>query len=144
MKKITLLFILFVSVFSYAQQSTTLEEYNYMTKGYKVSIDSGLDIKKGYRVEDAMDIPIGNYRFVFKSLVRDNNTLAGLILISTSNLWGNVYYTAIPVNNSELSVAYFQKLIEWDKEMLNAYSVASTSFMFDLYKDFFNSTHSIK
>jgi hypothetical protein len=31
---------------------TTMEEYNYVTKGYKVQVESGLDMKKGYRFED--------------------------------------------------------------------------------------------
>ncbi len=29
-------------------QSTTQEEYNYITKGYKIQVESGLDMKKGY------------------------------------------------------------------------------------------------
>jgi hypothetical protein len=31
---------------------TTLEEYNYVSKGYKVQIESGLDMKKNYEFED--------------------------------------------------------------------------------------------
>ena len=31
---------------------TTMEEYNYITKGYKVQMESGLDMKKGYQFED--------------------------------------------------------------------------------------------
>ncbi len=31
---------------------TTLEEYNYVTKGYHVQLTSGLDMKKGYEFED--------------------------------------------------------------------------------------------
>ena len=41
---------------SYSQ--TTLEEYNYVTKGYKVQMESGLDMKKGYRFEDIHTIHI--------------------------------------------------------------------------------------
>lgn len=30
---------------------TTMEEYNYITKGYKTTVDQGLDLKAGYRTE---------------------------------------------------------------------------------------------
>ncbi len=33
-------------------RGTTLEEYNYMSKGYKIQSESGLDMKKGYRFKD--------------------------------------------------------------------------------------------
>ena len=44
-----LFYILFcISAFS----QTTEEEYNYITKVYKIQIESGLDMKKGYRFEE--------------------------------------------------------------------------------------------
>jgi hypothetical protein len=46
---VSLLFTIFTStVFS----QTSLEEYNYVTKGYKVQIESGLDMKKGYEIQN--------------------------------------------------------------------------------------------
>lgn len=45
--------IVALTIFSTATfGQTTLEEYNYVTKGYKVQIESGLDMKKGYELED--------------------------------------------------------------------------------------------
>ena len=44
--------ILMMWVSSSANAQTTEEEYNYITKGYKIQIESGLDMKKGYRFED--------------------------------------------------------------------------------------------
>lgn len=32
-------------------QATTDEEFNYLTKGYKIQVESGLDMKKGYHIE---------------------------------------------------------------------------------------------
>ncbi|HTB06486.1 MAG TPA: hypothetical protein VK806_05985 [Bacteroidia bacterium] len=46
---ILLCFILPIQVYS---QSTTEEEYNYITKGYKTQADQGLDIKKGYSLKN--------------------------------------------------------------------------------------------
>ena len=50
MKKILLLLIvLFVSTYSFSH--TTEEEYSYVTKGLKIQIDGGLDMKKGYELK---------------------------------------------------------------------------------------------
>ncbi|MEP7168002.1 MAG: hypothetical protein ABI855_01400 [Bacteroidota bacterium] len=45
---------LFFSVKAYSQ-TTTQEEYNYITKGYKTQIESGLDMKNGYILKDFGD-----------------------------------------------------------------------------------------
>jgi hypothetical protein len=34
------------------ETKTTIEEYNYVTKGYKIQLESGLDMKRGYSVKD--------------------------------------------------------------------------------------------
>ena len=34
------------------QKPTTEEEYNYLTKGYKIQIENGLDMKQGYSLVD--------------------------------------------------------------------------------------------
>ncbi len=39
-----------------AVKGTSLEEYNYITKGYKVQLESGLDMKKGYMLSN-LDFP---------------------------------------------------------------------------------------
>lgn len=68
----TLLIVAFMAVCLQAQ--TTLEEYNYVTKGYKIQIESGLDMKKGYTFKDLFVIST-NYSNVprtatFKALYR--------------------------------------------------------------------------
>jgi hypothetical protein len=52
MKSIFLLVLFLFSLHSFSQTST--EEYNYVTKGLKIQMESGLDMKKGYVLE-AMD-----------------------------------------------------------------------------------------
>lgn len=42
---------LFIGNFCKSFAQTTLEEYNYITKGYKIQIESGLDMKRGYELE---------------------------------------------------------------------------------------------
>ena len=36
-------------------QPTSEEEYNYITKGYKVQVETGLDMKAGYHFKDLGD-----------------------------------------------------------------------------------------
>lgn len=43
-------FFIFTSFYTFSQ--TTMEEYNYITKGYRIQIESGLDMKKGYILKD--------------------------------------------------------------------------------------------
>lgn len=52
MKKniLSILFVIFFTLPAFSQ--TTEEEYNYVTKGYKIQIESGLDMKKGYRFDE--------------------------------------------------------------------------------------------
>lgn len=101
---------------------TTMEEYNYMTKGYKIQIESGLDMKKGYFFKDIGEHQIGNYHFTLKNLVRENlRQLAGTLIISRSDVTNKVYYSAIPVNNPELMKLYASEIAKWDDGLTAAY-----------------------
>ena len=78
MRTVALQVVLMFMVSGFAAYSqTTLMEYNYVTKGYRVQIESGLDMKKGYRFEDIHSIHIeysdGVVRDTeFKALYRDS------------------------------------------------------------------------
>ena len=101
---------------------TTLEEYNYMTKGYKIQVESGLDMKKGYYINEIGEHQIGNYHFTIKNLVRENlRQLAGTLIISRSDVTSKVYYSAIPVNNPELMKLYASEIAKWDDGLTGAY-----------------------
>lgn len=122
MKKFTLLFVLLVSNFIYSQ--TTLDEYNYMVKGYKIQVTSGLDPKAGYVVQDITTINKSDYTFKFKALLRSDDTLAGIIIVSHSNIWGNTYYIGLPVANLEFHQKYEAQISAWDEPMTTAYANA--------------------
>ncbi|CAN1538558.1 hypothetical protein MCETHM1_01661 [Flavobacteriaceae bacterium] len=137
MKKIAFLFLFAVS-FGYSQ--TSIDEYNYMTKGYGVTISSGLDIKKGYQIKDLTTYNTASYTFDYKLLIREaDNSLAGVILRATSKIWSNVYYLAIPVDNQELLKPYYKQLELWDEPMITAYSESSTFLNSELIKFFHSS-----
>lgn len=71
-----ILFLL--SIYSFGQ-GTTLEEYNYLTKGYKIQLESGLDMKKGYYFKDVISLPLQFTGFqrvtTFKHLFREGESI---------------------------------------------------------------------
>lgn len=111
---------------------TTMEEYNYMTKGYKIQVESGLDMKKGYYFEDMGGHKIGNYVFNVKKLIRENQQeLVGTLIISHAEISGKTYYTAIPVNNAELMKLYSAEVGKWDGGLTGAYCHLISAYLSD-------------
>jgi len=111
MKRIFTFFaaLLVLSVVSFGQ--TTQEEYNYITKGYKVQIESGLDMKKGYSLKDLGDwgLTFGAEKrnVEFKGLYRTNETKPCAIMMiykRTDISNGATYYICIPHPKSEESI----------------------------------------
>jgi hypothetical protein len=109
---------------------TTETEYNYVTKGYKIQISSGLDMKAGYSLEDIEVVTIGTYIYEIKALVRsEKQEIAALMVITKSTAWGNTYYFCIPNGSSDLNQRYYNDLSLWDKEITTPYAyVMSTKF----------------
>lgn len=101
MKKLLFVALLFIPFFGNAQ--TTLEEWNYVTKGYKIQIESGLDMKKGYNIKHVGSYTYDNYDAVrtinFKKLIKtSNNTVCAIMLeyIRKDKRSTNVVYYCIP------------------------------------------------
>ena len=134
-KYLALITLTVLSVACYGQaakqpaSSTTDEEYNYLTKGYKVQIESGLDMKRGYSLVDISDdIERGSYTFNFKFLVREEKDEIGAMLaVIKSSVSGRVYYLCIPYNNATLNQQYRGQLALWDSSLLTEYAFASSS-----------------
>ena len=137
MKRITFLLLLLSSL-AYSQVSTTSDEYNYLTKGYKIAMESGLDLKKGYGFIEVSTYDDPLYSFSFNQFVRTNNNEVCAIMVSAySKLWGNKYYYCIPLNNLDLYSLYMDNLKKWDKDILVAYSGALSSYL-NLYNNYQN------
>lgn len=98
----------------YVSAQTTMEEYNYLSKGYKIQMESGLDMKKGYTIRE-----IGEWGSTKSSggfersgrlfhLIRDGDAMpcASLIIFSRSST-GWTHYQAIPHIYSDQEI--------WDK-----------------------------
>lgn len=109
MKKLFIILgILFINL-SFGQ--TTQEEYNYITKGYKVQLESGLDMKKGYtlKVLDLQNVSIEKQTRMleFSALLKDNNTKPVAIMMKynrTDISNGHLQYFCIPTPDAPINL----------------------------------------
>lgn len=112
MKKLVLLITLLFFSLSFSQNNgTTIEEFNYLTKGYKIQIESGLDMKKGYTLYKYPNSSIVSYGTKEKTdftretnlyiLYRDNEIEPAAFLFNEkrSDTGYNLYY-CIPNNQA--------------------------------------------
>jgi hypothetical protein len=82
---------------------TTLEEYNYVTKGYKVQLESGLDMKKGYELENVDEATAGERTVTLKKLIKtttnQKKTVAYMLTYKKGS--GTTEYICIPHPSSD-------------------------------------------
>ena len=115
MKKSILLFALLFSAITFVKAQTTEEEYNYVTKGYKVQMESGLDMKKGYTLKDLGNWSLnfgsdGTREATFKGLYRDNSSKpCAIMLIYKRPSSGYTEYYCIPTIDAPSNL--------WDKTL---------------------------
>jgi hypothetical protein len=119
MKKNIVLIIILFCFTSFCQliyAQTTLEEYNYVTKGYKVQSESGLDMKKGYEFEDLDKVSTKIATAEMKCLyrVKDNKKEIAAYLIIYKRESRDAEYICVPSPKSddEIMRKYFSVL--WD------------------------------
>lgn len=112
MKKLLFTLTFFcLAYYAQAQTGTTLEEYNYCIKGYKVQIESGLDMKRGYFIGQEKTLPKYKTATVsFIELYREDpspNLAATIVRITTG---AGTKYLCIPnkMANNELWLKYFE------------------------------------
>jgi hypothetical protein len=135
----------FASVCLSAQ--TTLEEYNYITKGYKIQMESGLDMKKGYLLQDLKTVVCksGGWTrtFNFKNLIRIRENKVCAIMVEyikygqkRNNQWEKTYtYFCIPTMDSSQEIWDLteQKNTNLQIDLAIAYSWALTFLISDVY-----------
>ena len=137
MKKLIIVCVLILSA-SFAYCQTTIEEYNFITKGYKIQKESGLDMKKGYQLVDCTkadfaDPGVMRY-FQFRKLIRlsdkkvcalmveyrlstrDSNTITYYCIPqkkSNSEIWAKVAEQIRSFTNTDVATAYSWALIQY-------------------------------
>ena len=103
-----------------AMGQTTQEEYNYITKGYKIQVESGLDMKKGYSFYELHPTILKwsekeSRNCYFKALIRDGESKpCAIMMIYKKFDVGAEYYICIPTLNTpdDIWQQTFQDLIK--------------------------------
>ena len=85
---------------------TTLEEYNYITKGYQIQVESGLDMKQGYEVYNVDSKTISNRSAELKCLIRTNTPIKEIACYFIVYKKDNrvIDYLCIPGPHSDISI----------------------------------------
>lgn len=120
----TLLFLALLMVCTIAfTQGTTQEEYNYVTKGYKIQQESGLDMKKGYSIKfypETQSNGLVNWNekaeVIGGAIFRDGQTNpCALILYYQNKNTGFKEYLCIPSNDADKSLwdAHISRFIDY-------------------------------
>ena len=117
-------------------QSTTQQEFLYMTKGLKTQIESGLDMKNGYELKGIREVEQENYIFYFQALLRKEkkDKVAGVVVIAKNKITSELSFKAIPVvnedkNEKEVFKAYTKLFAEnsnWNNDINKEYVVAAS------------------
>lgn len=114
MRKLILFFAI-IPVLTFSQ--TTIEEWNYCTKGYEIQLESGLDMKKGYFISRTISIynpqlKSGLLRFSFNELIRQkDNSVAAILVHMEVNIdycgtrLSKDKYICIPTGNYDYKVS---------------------------------------
>jgi len=116
-KKLSYFFIialLICTINSNAQ--TTLEEYNYLTKGYKVQMESGLDMKKGYELSsvDAETTSQRNAELKVLHRLKNSKKEIAAYLIIYNKTGNEKEYICVPnpKSNDEVKSLYWKMLYD--------------------------------
>ncbi|MDH7912554.1 hypothetical protein [Winogradskyella sp. SYSU M77433] len=106
-----LLFFMSISFFfQICVGQTTMTEYNYLTKGYKLDLETGRDIKNGYRISlacptitqklNGAERSITIYKFI---LLEEERTVALLVKLGRTDT-NYIGYYCLPDNKSDIEV----------------------------------------
>jgi hypothetical protein len=114
--KYSLVALLWCIALSKTIGQTTLEEYNYLTKGYKIQLESGLDMKKGYKLVDLHENTGKRYGSITiiksKGLYRQNENMPCAILVT----YGSTYICVPHYKSSqEIWLMYGSRVSELDR-----------------------------
>ena len=94
-----------------------------MSKGYKVAIESGLDLKTGYKIGKIYKETISIYSFEYKTLLKvngeDTTEVGYIVKIVANTLFGaTTYWFGLPIGNPTLIDRFFSSLYTSNNEVL--------------------------
>lgn len=116
-KKLSYFFIIALVICTInSNAQTTLEEYNYLTKGYKVQMESGLDMKKGYELSSVDAETTSQRNAELKVLHRLKNSkkeiAAHLIIYNKTGNEKEYICVPNPKSNDEVKSLYWKMLYD--------------------------------
>ena len=107
MKKLLFIFF-FITLCCNAQQkesiTTTDEEYNYLSNGYGLSIENGLEIKKGYSLKLLTDTEREGFKYEYFGFVNSQGITKALLIKMTKDKESKdkIIFLCIPFNRPDL------------------------------------------
>lgn len=115
MKKILMLLLLIPAFTMSQENSTTEDEYTYLTEGIKEQFSKGLNVEKtGYSLDKFFEktSTSGKVNFVFSKFIDKNGNIKAISIIMKSENAGpkdGIYY-CYPINNEKLLKKHLQKI----------------------------------
>lgn len=105
---------------------TTIDEYNYLTKGLKRTLEEGADAKSGYTLIESQPFQhrSGKYEFTFRPFVKnETGKVVAISVVAKSTAWGlTLYYLCIPRGDADLVNQYWTSIATWDANLTKAYA----------------------
>ena len=95
---------------------TTMEEYNYVTKGYKIQLESGLDMKKGYELahlgKKEISIRNAELKVLYRLNEAEKTKEVAAYMIIYKKKGANTEYICIPhpESSTEIKELYWKQL----------------------------------
>ena len=116
MRKIILITASIIAFSSNISAQTTLEEYNYITKGYQAQIESGLDMKKGYELEDISERATAERKVSLKKLYKtvggQKKVAAYMVVYSREGNPKEYICIPNPTSETEVSTKFWNNLYD--------------------------------
>ena len=92
-----------------AKVSTTDDEYNYLTKGYSLTLENGTDIKAGYELKQIDQDVFGDYSVAYSLFTETSTGKTKAVLITVKKEKGKddkVRYLCLPIGNQDLLIKF--------------------------------------
>jgi hypothetical protein len=120
MKKTFITFLLAISSVAFSQEkkselaTTTLEEYNYLTKGYAEGLEKGFSVKEGYELKKWTDMEIEDFSFTYYFFNELSTKKTKAMLIVAKKLKSGkekTVYMCLPFGSKDLLVRSFNEKV---------------------------------
>jgi len=113
--KYLIIIILTVLFIEKGFSQTTIEEYNFITTGFKLQIESGLDMKKGYQLKELCSLSTNERTAILKVLYRIDNkgvksTAAYMIIYKKKDQPSEYLCIAHPNSDAQIQNALYKSL----------------------------------